>query len=99
MDEATLCLLAVALTNLRVLSINKNGEDYEDRFRIITALPAVGRLTSLEVLRLQGVSAEDARRGLQFLTDLSRLTALQGFDTAGEAALQEFWAVIRQQQQ
>lgn len=58
------------------------------------ALPAIGKLTPLRQLCLGKFHAEDAQRGLLFLTGLTRLTRLAGFDKAGEAAMRTFWATI-----
>lgn len=93
-DEATLCFLAVTLTGLKSLAINVDGDQFDQELQILHVLPAIGRLTDLEVLRLQCLRAEDALRGLQFLTDLSRLTMLEGFRYAREAALRQFNAAI-----
>lgn len=92
LDAATLCLLALSLTRLRHLGINACGRR---GVGVIHALPAIGRLTTLERLILQALDSADAQRGLQFLTGLSRLTCLIGFRKAGDAALNNFWATIK----
>lgn len=62
--------------------------------RLLPALPALAKLTSLEKLCMGGFAAEDAAQGLLCLTGLSRLTRLVGFEAAGAAALGVFWDAI-----
>lgn len=105
-DTTTLCMLAVNLTRLRKLEVLHHA-DYDESpespslshsydFRsYITALPAIAKLTTLEVLGVEMQSTIAAQRGLQILTSLTNLTRLGGFQCAGTGALEEFWAVIK----
>lgn len=58
------------------------------------ALPVIGRLKSLEHLRLGTFETKDAERGLQLLTGLSKLSVLKGFHNAGPEAREAFRAVV-----
>lgn len=100
-DPTVVCLLAVTLTNLRVLAINEFDVPDDDTGGCIneSVLPAIGRLTQLEALRLEPLEQDVAVRGLGLLTGLSRLTELEGFDQAGDEALDTFWNHILLQQQ
>lgn len=85
LNPTLVCLLAVTLTNLRVLAMNDLPTPHLVYNRCIdeTVLPAIGRLTALRALRLEPLSREVALRGLQLLTDLTGLENLDGFDAAG----------------
>lgn len=91
LDATIVCLLAVTLTRLKVLSINESDEPHF-AYKCIDAsvLPAIGRLKQLQSLRLEPLHYGVAARGLQLLTDLTRLTELVGFNSAGDEALQAF---------
>lgn len=93
-DAVTLSLLALNLTGLQRLSVNSSIEPEQRLIGCQYALPAIGRLTALESLWLERMPEADARRGLQLLTGLSRLTDLDGFERAGSEALQGFWNTI-----
>lgn len=67
------------------------------RNKHMPALPAIGKLPCLRQLWTSAFSALDAQRGLQFLTGLTRLTKLVGFEKAGAAAVGDFWATVKAQ--
>lgn len=58
----------------------------------------MARLTRLSDLMVDELRPQDARRGLQVLTGLSRLQRLHGFEEAGQEALGAFWDRVRSQQ-
>lgn len=93
-DGTSLCLLALSLTGLEELYLGENVGSGS----CMSALPAIARLTALKALDLTTMDEDDARRGLQLLTGLSRLTRLGGFEEAGQEALGAFWDIIRSQQ-
>lgn len=86
LNPTLVCLLAVTLTNLRVLAMNDLPTPHLVYSRCIdeTVLPAIGRLTALRALRLEPLSREIAPRGLQLLTDL---TGLKNLDVLMQQAL------------
>lgn len=95
-DASTLCLLAVSLTQLRVLSIGVDSDPFDPVcLASVPALPVLGKLTTLETLCVGRMSRSEAQRGLQFLTGLSRLNVLDGFHEAGAEAMAAFWATVK----
>lgn len=101
-DGTTLCLLASHLTKLRQLEVNWLSEPGGHTVCCLPALPAIGKLSRLQILRLEVLPRADAERGLQLLTGLTNLaneSSLYGFGTARPAATQAFWAAIRAQRQ
>lgn len=99
LDPTDVCLLAVTLTNLRVLVINESDAlDAAGGCINVSVLPAIGRLSKLERLHLECLERDVALRGLSLLTGLSSLYELEGFDRAGDEALDVFWHKIMSQQ-
>lgn len=98
-DATTIGLLGLSLTQLKVLALKwlENGEAphrLEPGGLNSYAIPAIAQLTNLEDLRLGTFTAEDAERGLQLLTGLSKLAVLLGFSNARQEAQEAFWAVV-----
>lgn len=98
LDAPTISLLAVSLTQLRLLCLGVGSEPFTAACRAsMPALPVIGKLRGLESLCVGKLEGEEAHRGLKFLTGLSRLTLLDGLQEAGADALSAFWATIRSQ--
>lgn len=99
-DGTTLCLLTSHLTNLKQLEVTWLDENV--RVGYSPALPAIGKLSKLQSLKLGRLPRAEAQRGLQVLTGLTNLVgeaSLEGFERAGPAAKKAFWAAIRAQRQ
>lgn len=90
LDAAIATCLAIELTNLQRLSFVRPQVDW-----CVASLPAINKLTRLTYLRCNTFSDAQARRGLSFLTGLTSLAALHGFEIAGKAAITEFWAALQ----
>lgn len=89
------------MTNLRGLSVDVSHHHQYDEPEIdfISALPVIGKLTALEYLGLYGFSGSYVSTGLEFLTGLCRLTALEGFNSYTVDVLESFWDTIKGRQQ
>lgn len=93
LDETAAAALALELTDLEVLLLGFHGDT---EYWGTAALPAIGKLTRLKSLSLGGGFEQcDAQLGLHFLTNLTRMTHLCGFDLVGDDELAGFWRLVR----
>lgn len=88
LDDSVANALALHLTKLEWLRLSGDLSS--------SIMPAVGMLTRLKHLSVPELSTqESAHDGLQFLTGLTGLTHLEGFERAWDQAREDFWSIVR----
>lgn len=93
LDPTVMSAIALQMPQLQWLDLSRVGRSLE------CAIPSFGMLRKLQHLKVPYLRTKVADQCLDYLTHLTKLTHLGGFEAADSARIKTFWSVIRGQHQ